>query len=200
MRFHVKGALLFLLLCLAAIPALVAQEKREGSDVAHGVTRENADLRQKPPGAQSLTMSERLAILGAALDSRHHAGFPADCSHFVHSLYERAGFHYEYASSSDLYSGIGEFRRVASPQPGDLAVWPGHTGIVINPVQHSFFSLLSSGPGVDSYESPYWRQRGRPRFFRYVKPVPSGMRSSSIRPANLRPTTSVNPELSQPAR
>jgi hypothetical protein len=100
----------------------------------------------------------------------------------------RAGFPYKYASSSDLYAGIDEFRRVASPQPGDLAVWRGHAGIVVNPVQHSFFSVLRSGPGVDSYDTPYWKQRGRPRFYRYVKPAPRRGLSTPIRTASWKPT------------
>ncbi len=181
MRFHAKGTLLFLLLCLVAIPATLAQQKGEDRDPQH-----------KAFVSRPLTLDEGLAILSAALDSRHHAGFTSDCSHFVHGLYERAGFPYEYASSSDLYAGIDEFRRVASPQPGDLAVWRGHAGIVINPAQHSFFSRLRSGPGVDSYNSPYWKRRGRPRFFRYVKAVPNGVLSSSIRTASLKPTALDN--------
>jgi len=136
-----------------------------------------------------LSPNEGLAILGAALDSRHHhSDFSSDCSHFVHGLYELAGFPFEYASSSDLYEGTDEFRQVASPQPGDLAVWRGHAGIVVNPAQHSFFSVLHSGPGVDSYDSPYWRQRGQPRFFRYLKPAPSGVLKSSILTASWQPT------------
>jgi len=58
----------------------------------------------------------------------------------------------------------------------------------VNPAQHSFFSVLHSGPGVDSYDSPYWRQRGQPRFFRYLKPTPSGVLKSSIRTASWQPT------------
>jgi hypothetical protein len=135
-----------------------------------------------------------LAILDVALDSRHHAGFAFDCSHFVHGIYERAGLPYEYASSSDLYAGIDEFRRVTNPQPGDLAVWRGHAGIVVNPVQHSFFSVLRSGPGLASYDSPYWKRRGRPRFFRYVKSVPRGTRSTPIRTASWKPTVLGNTE------
>src|SRR6266851_3803418 len=176
MRFHAKGTLLFLLLCLVAIPATLAQQKGEDRDPQH-----------KAFVSRPLTLDEGLAILSAALDSRHHAGFTSDCSHFVLGLYKRAGFPYEYASSSDLYAGIDEFRQVASPQPGDLAVWRGHAGIVVNPAQHSFFSALSSGHGVDSYDSPYWKQRGRPRFYRYVKLVPSGVLSTSTRAASLKP-------------
>ena len=68
-----------------------------------------------------------------------------------------------------LYAGAGEFRLVRRPQPGDLVVWPGHVGIVVNPAQRSFYSALSLGLGVDAYDAPYWKERGRPRFFRYVK-------------------------------
>ena len=187
MRFHAKCAVSLLLCCLAAIPAARAQEERDqetqaGSNGSYRITREDRDPQHNTTAAQSLTLDERLAILGAALDSRRHAVHPADCSHFVHALYERAGFSYEYASSSDLYAGTDEFRRVVTPQPGDLVVWHGHAGIVVNPAQHSFFSLLRSGPGVDSYDAPYWKRRGRPRFFRYVKT--NGVRSSSLHTAN----------------
>jgi hypothetical protein len=189
MPFRSKRAVLLLLLLFgpAAIPAARAQEQEEKWNGAYRGTRENRKWQHETIGHRPLTRDEGLAILGAALDFRHHTGSPSDCSHFVHGLYERAGFPYGYASSSDLYAGIGEFRRVASPQPGDLAVWDGHAGIVVNPAQHSFFSLLSSGPGVDFYDSPYWKQRGRPRFYRYVKHVPGGVLSSSVRSASLKP-------------
>ena len=190
MRLSAKGVLLLLLLYVTAARVAFAQEKGANSNGAYRVTRETPALQQqKPIGFRALTLSEGLTILGVALDSRHHhADFSADCSHFVHGLYEPAGFPYEYASSSDLYAGIDEFRRVASPQPGDLAVWRGHAGVVVNPVQHSFFSVLSSGPGVDSYDAPYWKQRGQPRFFRYVKPAPPRALSTPIRTASWKPT------------
>ena len=185
MRFHAKGELVFLLLCVPATHVALAQEKQASSDGTYRVTRET---QQKPIGSRALTRSEGLAILDVALDSRYHAEFAFDCSHFVHGIYERAGLPYEYASSSDLYAGIDEFRRVARPQPGDLAVWRGHTGIVVNPVHHSFFSKLRSGPSVASYDSPYWKQRGQPRFFRYVKSAPRGAGSTSVRTASWKPT------------
>ena len=189
MRLSAKGVLLLLLFYVTAARVALAQEKGTYSNEEYRVTRETPALQQKPIGFRPLTLSEGLTILGVALDSRHHhADFSADCSHFVHGLYERAGFPYEYASSSDLYAGINEFRRVASPQPGDLAVWRGHAGIVVNPVQHSFFSVLRSGPGVDSYDAPYWKQRGQPRFFRYIKPAPPRALSTPIRTASWKPT------------
>src|ERR1700694_834583 len=188
MRSHAKTALLFLLLSVPAARVASAQEKQASSNGAYRVTRETPDLHQTPIGSRALTMSEGRAILDLALDSHYHAQFAFDCSHFVHGIYERAGFPYEYASSSDLYAGIDEFRRVARPQPGDLAVWRGHAGIVVDPVQHSFFSVLRSGRGLASYDSPYWKQRGRPHFFRYVKSVPRGARSTSIRTASWKST------------
>jgi hypothetical protein len=195
MRFHAKGVLLVLLFSLGARASFAqGQEQQEqekdqrgSSNPTYRATRETPDLQRKPVKSRALTASEGLAILGEALDFRHHSKLPEDCSHFVHELYERAGFPYEYASSSDLYDGIDEFRRVASPQPGDLAVWPGHAGIVVNPAQHSFFSKLSSGHGVELYDSPYWKRRGRPRFYRYVKPLPGGVLSTSTRAASLKP-------------
>jgi hypothetical protein len=186
MQFPAKNGFL-LLVCLVAVPAALAQERQAASNGAYRVARESRDLPHKAIGPQLLTRDEGLAVLGAALDSHHHAEHPSDCSHFVHGLYERAGFPYGYASSSDLYSGINEFRQVASPQPGDVAVWRGHAAIVINPAQHSFFSLLRSGPGVDFWDSPYWKQWGKPRFFRYVKALPSGKFSSTVRTASLKP-------------
>jgi hypothetical protein len=187
MQFRVKVALLFLLLYANAISFALAQEKVTSTNGAYRVTHETPDPRYKPIASRLLTPNEGLAILGVALDSRHsHADFSADCSHFVHELYERAGFLYEYASSSDLYEGTNEFRQIASPQPGDLAVWRGHTGIVVNPDQHSFFSALRSGPGVDFYDSPYWKQRGQPRFFRYVEPASGGV-NPSIRNTSWQP-------------
>jgi hypothetical protein len=195
MRFHAKGTLFILLLYLAAVRPGSAQEreqkkeKRISTNGADRVILKTPDPKEPPTGPRLLTPNEGLTILGAALDSRHrHSDFFSDCSHFVHGLYERAGFHYDYASSSDLYEGTDEFRRVATPQPGDLAVWRGHAGIVVNPAQHSFFSVLHSGPGVDSYNSAYWRQRGQPRFFRYLKPTPSGALNGSIRTASWQPT------------
>jgi hypothetical protein len=188
MRFCVKCTQFLLMFCLAGLPAGSAQLKQEGASGAYRATREDPGPQRQTTAPRPLTPDEGLAILGAALDSRHHRVPTSDCSHLVHTLYERAGFPYAYAPSSDLYLGIDEFQRVTNPQPGDLAVWRGHAGIVVNPLQHSFFSLLNSGPGVDSYDAPYWKQRGRPHFFRYVRAASNGALSTSLRTASLNPT------------
>ena len=94
-----------------------------------------------------------------------------DCSHLVHSLYERVGLHYPYATSRALYHGIEEFQRVPEPISGDVVVWRGHMGIVVDPSQHSFMSALKTGVKISSYISSYWKHRGTPRFFRFAFPV-----------------------------
>ena len=123
--------------------------------------------RSKAPA--TLTEDDGLSVIAAALDSRTHIGRQNDCSHLVHAIYDRAGFSYPYSSSSDLYEGTDEFRRVKHPQPGDLVVWSGHVGIVVNPAEHAFFSSLTHGPGIDTYDAKYWQGRGPVRFYRYIK-------------------------------
>jgi len=56
-----------------------------------------------------------------------------------------SGFPYDYVSSRELYIGSTNFTRCTAPA-GDLVVWRGHVGIVIDPKQHSFFSFVRSGP------------------------------------------------------
>jgi len=91
-----------------------------------------------------------------------------DCSHFVQWLFEQAGLYYGYAPSRILYKGMPGFKRVSRPRRGDLIVWQGHVGIVVDPNEQTFLSALRSGVKTASYTSPYWKRRGRPRFFRHV--------------------------------
>ena len=91
-----------------------------------------------------------------------------DCSHLVHALYNRLGLSYPYATSRSLYSGIEAFRQVSQPESGDLVVWRGHVGIVVDPSGYRFLSALRSGVRTASYISKYWKRLGRPRFFRYA--------------------------------
>jgi len=94
-----------------------------------------------------------------------------DCSHFVQYLYEQAGLYYGYAPSRSLYEGMQGFKRVLHPKAGDLIVWRGHVGIVVDPAETTFLSALRSGVKTSSYESNYWKRRGKPRFLRYIGPV-----------------------------
>lgn len=148
-------------LTVAALCSVYAQKA-----APHATSKPSVD--DDTTSARTLTDDDRLSLLAAALDARVRSD-EADCSHLVHAIYEQAGFTYSYAPSSDLYTGIDGFRRVKKPDSGDLVVWRGHVGIVIKPSQHIFFSVLSTGPGIDDYTTPYWKHRGKPRFYRYVK-------------------------------
>jgi hypothetical protein len=121
------------------------------------------------PASHRLTKNDRKTLVAVALHERVRGEDESDCSHLVHAIYETAGFPYEYAQSDDIYAGVARFYRVKAPLAGDLVVWHGHVGMVIKPSKHTFYSSLSSGPGTDSYESPYWKHRGPPRFYRYIK-------------------------------
>lgn len=116
-----------------------------------------------------------------------------DCSHFVNSIFQQAGRFYRYAPSRVLYRGTAAFRQVSRPQPGDLIVWPGHVGIVVDPARATFLSALRRGVRISSYTSRYWRRRGRARFLRYRLPpsnspfvwqasIPDGARETFTNP------------------
>jgi hypothetical protein len=178
-----RKSVVFLLLLCAFAPGVSAAQPKQGSDTALRATKATSR-----PSTLLIGPEDGLSVIAAALDSRKRLSANTDCSHLVHDIYERAGFSYAYASSSDLYAGASEFRRVTRPQPGDLVAWPGHVGIVISPAQRSFFSALSSGWGVEAYDSPYWKERGRARFFRYVKSDVTTNRASSSAAPSLTPT------------
>ena len=114
-----------------------------------------------------LTAEEGRLIVDTVLDQDRPVRGAQDCSHLLHQIYLRAGFTYAYASSFDLYAGNENFERVRNPRPGDLMVWPVHVGIVLEPLEHSFYSLVSTGLQTQNYQGPYWRSRGKPRFYRY---------------------------------
>lgn len=114
-----------------------------------------------------ITPDEGAAIVETAFQSVRFPRYKPDCSHLVHDIYQRVGFDYEFANSHDLYVGIDRFQRVLQPQPGDLIVWRGHVGIVVDPSAHTFYSSLRGGLMTDYYDAPHWLRRGKPRFYRY---------------------------------
>jgi len=137
-----------------------------------------------------LNAQEGRAIADAARDQDQPARGAQDCSHLVHQTYLDAGFEYPYASSFELYAGSNNFERVRHPQPGDLIVWPGHVGIVLEPLRHSFYSLVSTGLEAQNYEGTYWKSRGRPRFYRY-KVENAEILTAAKAPASSRPSNST---------
>lgn len=174
-----------LVLACTTAPLVHAQRNEESGETC---AAHSAAIQSSSP-ARLLTLDEGLAVLGAAMETAHHRPIRQDCSHFVHLIYDRAGFPYSYENSVTLYDGTSDFQRVTHPQPGDLIVWRGHMGVIVNPVQHSFFSSLRTGFGVEKYDSRYWRKRGRPRFYRYVKTAPSGLTLAATKSLSTDETT-----------
>jgi cell wall-associated NlpC family hydrolase len=107
-------------------------------------------------------------IVETAWELRRGLSPKPDCSHFVKDVYERAGVEYDYANSIALFEGIDGFQRVYRAQPGDIVVWQGHMGIVIDGDEHTFYSSVNKGFAIEDYRSHYWVGRGHPRFFRYL--------------------------------
>src|ERR1700722_1484369 len=166
---------IFLALCLAMASAALGQNVRPAA--------------AETPGARPIARTEGGKILATIPMVDAESESETDCSHLVHEVCEQAGFPYDYVSSRELYIGSTNFTRVRAPQAGDLVVWRGHVGIVIDPQEHSFFSSVRSGPDTQFYDSPYWRSRGIARFFRYMieKPLRSGQTLEATRPADQQP-------------
>src|SRR5260370_6640571 len=122
---------------------------------------------QSESNSRLLTAEEGRAIVNTAWGWEPSGEGTQDCSHLVHQVYLVAGYEYPYASSFDIYAGNENFGRVKTPQAGDMVAWRGHVGIVIDPLQHSFYSLVNTGFEAQDYAGPYWRSRGRPRFYRF---------------------------------
>jgi hypothetical protein len=160
-RSPTPAALLILLLSffLCGTARLAkAQEEIRPSFTKFSTATDSSDLPQNDPKSLLLMIGQQI----------HETEL--DCSHFVQYLYEQAGLYYGYAPSRTLYEGMDGFKRVAHPRPGDLIVWRGHVGIVVDPEETTFLSALHSGVKVSSYQSHYWQRRGKPRFLRYVGP------------------------------
>jgi cell wall-associated NlpC family hydrolase len=150
-----KGRFIFVALCLATASVALGRNIRPAS--------------VETPGPRPIARTEGRKILAAIPTVDVESESETDCSHLVHDVYEQAGFSYDYVTSRELYiGGSTSFTRVRVPQAGDLVVWRGHVGMVVDPKQHSFFSVVRFGPDTQFYDSPYWRSRGIARFFRYV--------------------------------
>lgn len=160
----------------------------------------SAALLQEPAStAPLLALEEGQAVVQTAWEQRERVQGTPDCSHLVHEIYQLAGLFYPYATSFALYEGSESFARVETPQPGDLIAWPGHVGIVVDPVERSFYSSLDSGLGTDSYASSYWAKRGPARFYRYRLRSARSPAAATAPPASLPGRTRTESAASRPA-
>jgi hypothetical protein len=182
-----------LLLASILIPATICAQQPDHA--ANRISKPGGDT---PTRSLLLSSTEGSSVIETAFESRDGGLSKLDCSHLVHTIYDRAGFPYPYASSSDLYAGVEEFRMVMHPHSGDLVVWPGHVGIVVNPSKTTFLSALRSGVGVESYASAYWKDRGRPRFYRYVKVTERSSKNKAGETPNLTRTGLDSAAISDP--
>jgi len=158
---------------LATLAGTLPAQEESGPSVTKFFTDMDEPSGHLPPS--SLLAPEELMLrMGQQIESTD-----LDCSHFVQWLFEQAGLYYGYAPSRTLYAGMPGFRRVHHPRPGDLIVWPGHVGIVVDPDEQTFLSSLRSGVKTASYTSAYWKRRGHPRFYRYLREEgPTGPRQT----------------------
>jgi hypothetical protein len=155
----VRSSLGFLILAVS-----IANAQNAGVSASRGGESVSESSSQLRP----ITWNEGVQVIETAWRNLSRFDSQIDCSHLVHEIYEQAGLRYRYSTSNELYRGIEEFERVRVPQPADLIVWPGHVGMVVNPQEHSFYSALSTGLKMDSYDAPAWRSRGPAHFFRFV--------------------------------
>lgn len=128
------------------------------------------NARAAQPTQPAESEAERSAVQAVINLGKQFEKTTLDCSHFVNYLFDQSGLEYDYAPSIVLYRGTEAFRRVYHPTAGDLIVWRGHVGIVVDPQAKTFISALRRGVRISSYVSSYWRRRGTPRFLRYKLP------------------------------
>lgn len=157
-----KKAVLFGV-CLTAILGAIAKTSAAQQILRPAITKFTSNVEAADMPEARLDSKSLLLLMGTQIRETE-----LDCSHFVQYLYEQAGLYYGYTPSRVLYAGIKQFKRVINPKAGDLIVWRGHVGIVVDPKETTFLSALRSGVKTSSYQSTYWKRRGRPRFLRYV--------------------------------
>ena len=160
MRSHLGALLLGTLCFIATIESLQAQETDTPS-IKYITDVDELDA--LVPSSSAPPPADLMLEIGQQIDTTD-----LDCSHFVQWLFQQAGLYYGYAPSRVLYKGMPGFKRVSRPRRGDLIVWPGHVGVVVDPDEQTFLSALRSGVKTASYTSRYWKRRGRARFFRYL--------------------------------
>lgn len=90
-----------------------------------------------------------------------------DCSEFVLQSYRQAGYvEFRYSSTALMSSGL---KAVKTPEAGDIVYWPGHVGIVTDPITGDFVHAASTKSGLrsDNDLRGYWSMHGKAKFLQY---------------------------------
>jgi cell wall-associated NlpC family hydrolase len=101
-----------------------------------------------------------------------------DCSGFVrrvfHEVFPIAGLLARDDLSVATFAIVDLFVDIDSPASGDIVLWTGHIGIVVDPTKRTFIGAqTSTGVAVASYASGYWASHnGGPKKFRKWKSLP----------------------------
>ena len=104
-------------------------------------------------------------------------GMSTDCSGFTKHVMDRCGVKISAGSANQKNDGIGVDKSQA--QAGDLVVWKGHVGLVVDSNKNMIDAGSGSVPKIRSYETDYWRSRGD-YVIRRVLPNPNEMVSAKV--------------------
>jgi cell wall-associated NlpC family hydrolase len=98
-----------------------------------------------------------------------HTGI--DCSHFVWEVLKAAGHPGAPYTATGGVAGSAVYSPAsAPPQAGDIILFDGHMGIVVDPTAETFVGAQSKGVESASYaKGSYWGNRQH-SFYRYVGP------------------------------
>lgn len=104
-------------------------------------------------------------------------GMTTDCSGFTKHVMDRCGIKISAGSANQKNDGVGVDKSQA--QAGDLVVWKGHVGLVVDSNKNMIDAGSGNVPKIRSYETDYWRSRGD-YVIRRVLPNPNEMVSAKV--------------------
>ncbi len=98
----------------------------------------------------------------------------ADCSHFVHDVYQSAGVDVPYTTSGG-FADSPHFEPTTTPQPGDVIWQPGHVGIYMGTNENGQpmgAQMGNSGAAIGPWGKGGWFEGGEQVTFYHPKGLP----------------------------